>query len=231
MLMGNTPKHACKHTKHTRKPTIYHLVRRRKMRDNTTTCQYRGSGMATHVHGGHSWVQMDTLDEGGMVGTPSTHIYAPCALTNTHANDLCTWSKIHMNTNLATSTHTRSEVHGCPLMVGIGAVGQFGVGGHANKAWDCPQRPGRRYLPSMAKTIKQQTKKKHSKTSQNKHKQRHISTTKGQASEVMSIGSPKAKEAQQKGQGSNTRNRPKRHEQENGHPKQQKCQHAILGSE
>ena len=62
--MGNTPKHAVKHTKRTRKRTTYHLAKQCKMRHNMT-CHHSGPGMVAHVHGGYLWVRMGALDQGG----------------------------------------------------------------------------------------------------------------------------------------------------------------------
>lgn len=57
-LRGNTPKHARKHTKHTRKSTIHHIVKHVKIRNNMT-CAGEWLRMSMYVHGGHSWVRMD----------------------------------------------------------------------------------------------------------------------------------------------------------------------------
>ena len=114
-------------------------------------------------------------------GKPLTHPYTHQARRQTHLRT--TYQHAHVvqkrTCALATSIHTRPEGHACPRMVGISAVDNFSMGGHANKALECPQGPGRRYLKWMSKTRKQQTKKKHNKPARKNAQQRKICKPKG----------------------------------------------------
>ena len=64
---------------------------------------------------------------------------------------------------ITTGTHTRSEFHRSPWMARMGVVGQCNMEGHARKALECPQGPGRRYVSRVANSKKTQTKKKSNK--------------------------------------------------------------------